>query len=246
MRPLRSRVAKPPAKPACEDFQRFPTAWRGASHAQESETRYCGRRSKPAAQRTARQNCRRLVQSPCGRRSWGSRRTVHWRRDFSGRGFRPPSRPPDLPGIRRRPGLALARRFYDGDLRRFVRRGLKGPIVLKLDSARFGRICPEGRGAAGSAAGASTFPISGAGDAARRGSPPNVECASFVCTPPGFTPIAVRFCCRRISTVNEGGARFKKALNIPRRMSRAIQPALGQCAVDVDEGKPNNRAIIGL
>src|SRR5208337_297694 len=74
-----------------------------------------------------------LVESPCGRRSWGSRRTVHWRRNFSGRGFRPPSRTPDLPSIRRCPGLALARRFYDRNLCRFARRGLKGPIVLKFD-----------------------------------------------------------------------------------------------------------------
>ena len=106
----------------------------GARHSRRSRRRAIagGGRSR-RRKGTARRNCRRLVESPCGRRSWGSRRTVHWRRDFSGRGLRPPSRTPDLPSIRRCPGLALARRFHDGDHCRFARRGLKGPIVLKFD-----------------------------------------------------------------------------------------------------------------
>jgi hypothetical protein len=65
-----------------------------------------------------------------------------------------------------------------------------------------------------------------------------VERASLVWTHPGFTPIAVRFCCRRISTVNEGGARFKKALNIRGRISRITQPAAGSVPLMLTKEKP--------
>ena len=152
---------------------------------------------------TARRNCRRLVELPCGRRSWGSRRTVHWRRDFSGRGLRPPSRPPDLPGICRCPGLALARRFYVGDLCRFARRGLRGPIVLKFD---LGKIS-EGFG-----------PKDAARRVRRRAPPVMFDPAKFNASDPSQAEEkrpSKRICGRKWSKSRSGGVRSKKFSSLP-------------------------------
>ena len=120
-----------------------------------------------------------------------------------------PSRTPNLTvsvvGLNLRPLVEAIARIVSSLLDEASTTGLLSGWI----SERSGRIRPVRRGAAGSEAGAPTFLISAA--VGERCSSPNAVSTGFVWTRPRFVPTGARFCCRRISTVNEGGARFKRS-----------------------------------
>jgi hypothetical protein len=118
-----------------------------------------------------------------------------------------PIRPPSVVGLNLRPLVSAL--LDEASTTRLLRRSI---------SERSGRIRPEGRGAPGSATGASTFSISAAVEESRLSL--NAINAGVVWTHPRFALVGARLCCRRISAVNEGRRRFKESPQYSRKTDR--------------------------